>query len=152
LLEKAVSQMPHNCSNCGLRGKSEDWCEYHDRKVLGKEDGCGSWNWEGYNTDVKKGGPFEGCTLKFDFTCNGKIYELKDCSKDLIERLMFEIDVILGKKKSSFNPYYDSTILVFVYVEEELIRGAGVYLIEFTHSDLEDIYRQASEAIEHRKE
>ncbi len=146
LLNKAISQISHICSTCGLRGKSEDWCEYHDRKILKKEDGCGSWVWQELKPSPNSG-PFEGCTLKFDFTCNGKMYELKDSSKDDIKQLMLEIDIILGKKKSTFNPYYDSSILVFVYVEDELIRGAGVYLVEFSHSDLEDIYRQAKKAL-----
>lgn len=103
----------------------------------------------------KSNNPFEGCTLKFQFAEDGAIYELKECSSDLIKQLMFEIDIILDRylylKKDTFNPYYDSSIHVFVYEGEELIRGAGVYLVEFAHSDLEEIYKQA-EKVKHTSE
>ena len=150
LLNKAISQIPHICSTCGLRGKSEDWCEYHDRKILRKEDGCENWIWQELKPNPNSG-PFEGCTLKFQFTEDGTICELKECSSSLIKQLMLEIDIILNRylylKKDTFNPYYDSSIHVFVYEGEELIRGAGVYLVEFAHGDLEDIYRQAKKVL-----
>lgn len=146
LLDKAISQIPHICSTCGLRGKNENWCEYHDRKILGKEDGCGNWIWQELKPNPNSG-PFEGCTLKFQFAEDGAIYELKECSSDLIKQLMLEIDIILDRKEDTFNPYYDSSIHVFVYEGEELIRGAGVYLVEFAHGDLEDIYRQAKKVL-----
>ena len=139
LLMKAIEDIPHNCTYCGLRGSDHNFCEYHDRPICAFEvaTGCHSWEWRGFDNNKKLF--FHDNAVKVSFKEDDgylDFAELGDLGKKDLEKLCFEIDVIVGRIKSDFNPVEDSKIRILTNEREK------IYLTEFNKRDLQEFRKE----------
>lgn len=138
LLEEAISDIPHICNFCGLKGCVDDWC-IEQNLSIGEFCCCNKWKWRGLCESSIS-------SLKISFDEGVTKYHFQDLTESTIDAVLYEFAVLENLRKyrtknnndeingkREFNPFYDSRLLFYIDSMEPIT------IVEFSEDIRKDV-------------